>query len=38
MSLLGNTGTIDRAMEMEPRLKVTRANNADDDLIAAALS
>ena len=29
---------IDRAMEMEPRLKVTRANRADDDLIAAALS
>jgi len=25
-------------MEMEPRLKVTRANHADDDLIAVALS
>jgi len=36
-----NTGAqwaIDRAMEMEPRLKVTRANHADDDLISSALS
>ena len=34
----GAQWAIDRAMEMEPRLKVTRANNADDDLIADALS
>ena len=34
----GAQWAIDRAMEMEPRLKVTRANHADDDLIASALS
>ena len=34
----GAQWAIDRAMEMEPRLKVTRANHADDDLIADALS
>ena len=31
-------GAIDRAMEMEPRLKVTRANHADDDVVSSALS
>ena len=34
----GAQWAIDRAMEMEPRLKVTRANHADDDLISSALS
>jgi urocanate hydratase len=34
----GAQWAIDRAMEMEPRLKVTRANHADDDLISSALT
>ena len=34
----GAQWAIDRAMEMEPRLKVTRANHADDALIASSLS
>ena len=34
----GAQWAIDRAMEMEPRLKVTRANHADDDVISDALS
>ena len=34
----GAQWAIDRAMEREPRLKVTRANHADEDLIASALS
>jgi len=34
----GAQWAIDRAMDMEPRLKVTRANHADDDLVARALS
>ena len=38
VSLKRGCQAIDRAMEMEPRLKVTRANYADDDLIAGALS
>ena len=34
----GAQWAIERAMKMEPRLKVTRANHADDDLIAETLS
>ena len=34
----GAQWAIERAMEMEPRLKVTRANHAADDLISSALS
>ena len=34
----GAQWAIERAMEMEPRLKVTRANHAADDLISNALS
>ena len=34
----GAQWAIDRAMQMEPRLSVTRAHHADDELIAQALS
>ena len=34
----GAQWAIDRAMEVEPKLTVTRANHADDDVISGALS
>ena len=34
----GAQWAIDRAMEAEPKLKVTRSNHADDDVISGALS